>query len=164
MALHRPPKKLSPEQSRDPGGVRLAALRLLARRDFGSAELRKKLSLQGFDAVAAEEVVAELGREGALDDARYAQNYVTYHAARGQGPLRIGADLRRLGVGQPVAEAALSTAADWPALAAKVRRAKFGAKSPDSWAEKARQARFLQYRGFSSDHIRAATGADSELD
>jgi regulatory protein len=35
---------------------------------------------------------------------------------------------------------------------------------PESWPEKARQARFLQYRGFSSDHIRAALGADFDSD
>jgi regulatory protein len=45
-----------------------------------------------------------------------------------------------------------------------VRTAKFGRQPPASWADKARQARFLQYRGFSSDHIRAATGADPDLD
>jgi regulatory protein len=43
-----------------------------------------------------------------------------------------------------------------------VRRAKFGLQIPTSWVQRARQARFLQYRGFSSDHIRSATGADPD--
>ena len=39
------------------------------------------------------------------------------------------------------------------ARAAKVR--KFGPDLPKDWKERSRQARFLQYRGFSTDHIRA---------
>jgi SOS response regulatory protein OraA/RecX len=35
---------------------------------------------------------------------------------------------------------------------------------PESWSDKARQARFLQYRGFSSDHIRFALGSDFDPD
>jgi regulatory protein len=46
----------------------------------------------------------------------------------------------------------------------EVRNRKFGPEPPADWPEKARQARFLQYRGFSSDHIRLALGADFDLD
>jgi regulatory protein len=45
-----------------------------------------------------------------------------------------------------------------------IRARKPGYQPPDDWAEKVRQARFLQYRGFSSDHIRAATDADFDSD
>jgi regulatory protein len=101
-------------------------------------------------------------REGVLDEGRYAQNYVTYHAGRGQGPVRIAAELRRRGLTAELIEAAIATGPDWRALARKVCHAKFGSQPPGSWAERARQARFLQYRGFSSDHIHAATGAEPE--
>jgi regulatory protein len=37
-----------------------------------------------------------------------------------------------------------------------VRRRKFGDDLPRAMAERAKQARFLQYRGFSTDHIRVA--------
>jgi regulatory protein len=109
-------------------------------------------------------VVADLVGERALDDGRYAENYVAYHAGRGQGPLRIGADLRALGVAADLIEAALASGPDWRQLARDVRLRKFGAESPEDWTERTRQARFLQYRGFSSDHIRAATGADFDPD
>ena len=108
-------------------------------------------------------VVAELARELILDDGRCAQNYVAYHAGRGQGPVRIAAELRRRGIAADLIDAALATGPDWNALARKVRRAKFGLP-PSSWSQRARQARFLQYRGFSSDHIRAATGAEPDED
>jgi len=59
---------------------------------------------------------------------------------------------------------ALATGPDWRILASEVRLRKFGTQEPPGWPEKARQARFLQYRGFSSDHIRSALGADLDLD
>jgi regulatory protein len=78
--------------------------------------------------------------------------------------LRIASDLRKHGLSGESIEAALAGGGDWHALARKARVGRFGPKPPGSWAEKARQARFLQYRGFSSDHIRTATGADPDLD
>ena len=61
-------------------------------------------------------------------------------------------------------EVALAEGPDWRALVTEVRNRKFGPEPPPDWPEKARQARFLQYRGFSSDHIRLALGADFDLD
>ena len=151
-------------KARDPEAARLSAVALLARRDFASGELRQKLQSQGYDATVVTAVVADLVSERALDDGRYAENYVAYHSGRGQGPLRITADLRALGVADTLIEAALAGGPDWRELAREVRTRKFGAESPQDWTEKARQARFLQYRGFSSDHIRAATGADFDPD
>jgi regulatory protein len=142
--------------------ARAIAMALLARRDFASKELREKLGDKGVAGTASEAVIAELTREGLLNDERYAQNYVAYHAGRGQGPLRIAAELRRRGVASDLIEPALAAGPDWSALARKVCRAKFGPEPPDTWALRARRARFLQYRGFSSDHIRAATGAEPE--
>ena len=151
-------------KARDPEAARLSAIALLARRDYASGELRQKLVFQGYNPAVIEAVVADLVAERALDDARYAQNYVMYHAGRGHGPLRIAADLRALGVGDPLIEAALAGGPDWRVLAREVRARKFGDEPPEEWTERTRQARFLQYRGFSSDHIRAATGADFDPD
>jgi regulatory protein len=151
-------------KAHDPEAARMTAVALLARRDLASGELRQKLGSQGYDAAVAAAVVAELTEERALDDARYSENYVAYHAGRGQGPVRIGADLRSLGVPATLIEAALGTGHDWRQLARTVRTRKFGAEPPGDWTEKTRQARFLQYRGFSSDHIRAATGAELDPD
>ncbi len=161
MSRRSPPKK--PVQSDDPLAVRLAALTLLARRDFATGELRHKLTQRGFAEGTVRTVLEQLSAAGQLNESRYAESQVRAHAGRGQGPLRIGADLRRHGVPEALIEAALG-AVDWLGLARKVRRAKFGAQAPQDWATKARQARFLQYRGFSADHIRAATGADPDFE
>lgn len=157
-----PPRAEASAQNNE--AARLSAIALLARRDLTSGELRKKLDSQGYDAAVIAAVVAELAAERFLDDARSAENYVMYHSGRGHGPLRIAADLRTLGVPDPLIETALASVPDWRALARQARIRKFGAELPEELSERTRQARFLQYRGFSSDDIRAVTGADFDAD
>ncbi|MGH8140675.1 MAG: regulatory protein RecX [Steroidobacteraceae bacterium] len=164
MSFGRQRKSMEPQRAGDSAAARQSAVALLARRDFASGELQRKLEQQGFEAPVAAATVALLAGEGALNDSRYAENYVTYHAGRGQGPRRIGADLKALGLPEELIGAALAGGPDWRALAREVRVRKFGPGEPADWAQKARQARFLQYRGFSSDHIRLALGADLDPD
>jgi len=168
MSLRRAPRSASrvpsAERPADPAAARAVAVALLARRDFASGELHARLTARGFEAAAATEALASLAAEGLLSDERYALNYVTWHAGRGQGPVRIAAELRALGLPPPLIEAALESGPDWRALAAAARVRRFGRAAPASWKDKARQARFLQYRGFSADHIRAATGTDPDTD
>jgi regulatory protein len=152
------------EERVDPAATRSAAIALLARRDYASCELRSRLERKGFDPTLIETTLQELTHEHVVDDARYAANYVGYHAQRGEGPVRIAGDLKALGLPDGLVDAAVAGGPDWCALARGVRLRKFGAESPTQWAEKARQARFLQYRGFSSDHIRSALDADFDLD
>lgn len=157
-------RALDPSHAADPERVRLAAVALLARRDYASGELRQKLEGQGYEAGAVAAVLADLVARKIVDDARFAENYVTWHAQRGHGPVRIAADLRALNLPAELIEAALAAGPDWRARAREVRIRRFGLEEPVTWAQKARQARFLQYRGFSSDHIRAALGADFDPD
>jgi regulatory protein len=161
VAAKRP---IRPEAAADPEAIRAAALALLARRDWLTGELSTRLLSSGCDPQATVTVIADLVQERLLNDVRYAERYVASRAERGRGPLRIAADLACLGAARELIEAAVESGPDWCALAGVVRRRKFGVSPPDSWPEKARQARFLQYRGFSADHIRAATGADLEPD
>jgi regulatory protein len=105
-------------------------------------------------------VLGELRARRALDDARFAENFVSYRAARGQGPARIRQDLKALGIPSELLDSAIAQGADWAGLCRRARVRKFGPQPPGAWAEKARQARFLQYRGFSSDHIRLVLGSD----
>jgi regulatory protein len=153
-----------PIKACDPESARIFAVSLLARRDYAIAELRERLERKGFDRSVVDHTLEELVEQRALDDSRYATNFVSYHAGRGQGPLRIAADLQALGVSAALIDAALAAGPDWRIAVQEVRVRRFGAEAPSEWAEKARQARFLQYRGFSSDHIRLALGTDLDLD
>ena len=53
---------------------------------------------------------------------------------------------------------------DWLATARAVRRKRFGAEAPGDFRERARQARFLEYRGFSGEQIRGALEVDGDSD
>jgi regulatory protein len=139
-------------------------VRLLARREHSTAELRRKLQSKGHAPERVAAVLEKLAAKRLVSDDRFISSFVDHHARRGQGPVRIRAELRQQGIASERIDAELDRASvDWVALAAQVRQRKFGATLPRAAAERARQARFLQYRGFDHEHIRAALrrGADS---
>ena len=105
-----------------------------------------------------------LRAEKLLDDRRYTENFVAYHAARGQGPLRVRADLRRHGLEGTLVEECLDAFPDWIVHLRQARQKKFGAQVPSTYADKQRQVRFLGYRGFTGAQIRTALGFDIDLD
>ena len=147
----------------DPRAARLAALKLLNRRDHGAREIAVRLVARGFTRAAAETAVEGLRRERLVDDGRFAEHLVAYHANRGRGPVGIAHRLREAGVpADTIATAVDVNSADWGRRCAEARRKRFGAKLPATWADKGRQARFLTQRGFSADQVRAAIGNEHE--
>src|SRR5450631_1293391 len=104
----------------DPKDARLAAVTLLARRDFTSGELAARLQEDGYPEEAIAAVIADLTQGRILDDSRFATQYVAYHAERGQGPRRIAMELAKRGIGPPLIEAALAAGPDWAARARAV--------------------------------------------
>ena len=144
----------------DPKEIRKKAMDYLARREYCREELVRKLANAGFDADIAADQVARLTDEGLQSDARYAESFVQSRVSQGKGPVRIRQELRERGLGDvEVGRAIDESGADWFELAAEVRRRKFGAARPGDFKEKARQMRFLQYRGFDMDQIQAAVSA-----
>jgi len=159
------PEGADAERLADPRALNAAAAGLLARRDYARGELESRLVEQGFAAAAVAVLLDELTEQRVIDDARYAERYVAFQAGRGYGPARVRRKLNELGLAPELIGAAIDSGPDWPTLAREQRARRFGSEVPSAWAEKARQARFLQYRGFSTDHIRSALGAaDFDLD
>lgn len=136
---------------------------LLARRDHSRKELARKLVKKGHEEPAVVEALQGLASERLLDDGRYAETYIQSRADKGYGPLRIRMELQERGVDDAlVAEYLDERDAAWRKRAHAVRDKRFGGELPQEYKEKARQMRFLQYRGFSGEQIRAAL--DSEWD
>ena len=133
--------------------LRARAIRLLARREHSRAELARKLAEHG-TAEEIDDVLQNLAATGLLSDARYAEAYVRGHAAR-FGAARLRQTLRQKGIAGELIDAQLAgaEAGDELARARGVWARKYGAAPADA-REWARQARFLQSRGFSSDVIR----------
>jgi regulatory protein len=147
----------------DTQAVQTAAVRLLARREHSSEELKRKLVAKGHPADTVDAVVTALCSKHLVSDDRFVASFVHHHASRGQGPVRIRAELRQHGIADgAIDEAVRTTEPDWTRLAGQVRARKFGSGRPATLAERAKQARFLQYRGFTAEQIRTAfQSADS---
>jgi regulatory protein len=140
-----------------------AALDLLARREHGRRELTRKLGARGFPHDVITPALDGLERSGALAEARFTETFVRSRVAKGQGPARIRAELKQRGVAEEDVEGALREAqVDWLATIRAVRRKRFGPEPPRDYRERARQARFLEYRGFGGAEIRAALELDDE--
>ncbi|MDR2690475.1 MAG: recombination regulator RecX [Azoarcus sp.] len=134
--------------------LRERALRYLARRDHSRAELARKLAPHG----SPEEIDRLLDRMSELalqSDARYAEAWVRSHAAR-FGRDRLRGELARRGVERELIESTLD-AQDMDTEIGRARalwQARFHGEPPADAREWARQARFLQTRGFAADLIR----------
>ena len=153
---------LAPEESREsnrPVSPRNKALDLLARREHSVVELRDKLLVRDFDADAVEAAISRLLEEGLLSDARFADAFMSSRLRKGHGPVRIRAELVKRGVADSLIEPCVDAAdVDWIELAKQVRDKKFGGQRTTGYREWSRQAKFLQYRGFTTEQVRHVLG------
>ena len=145
------------EHYQDPLEARKKAMDYLARREYGQRELERKLASAGFDIDVSADAVSQLGSDGLQNDRRFTEAFVRSRGHQGKGPTRVRAELGERGVSGELVEAILSEmSVDWFAQACDVRVKKFGPDFPADFKEKARQMKFLQYRGFEQEHIQAA--------
>ena len=146
-----------------PKEARKKAMDFLARREYGQVELQNRLIKAGFDAGVAEAAVGQLSNEGLQDDRRFVENFVQSRINQGKGPVRIQADLGQRGLASGLVDEVLDDSeADWFEIARQEREKKFGPDLPTDFNAKARQMRFLQYRGFDAAHIQSAVSSLSE--
>ncbi len=140
--------------------VRKAAYTLLARREYGRQEMLNKLLVKGFDPSLIDNVVEQLVAERLLSDERFVDAFVRSRGNRGYGPRRIEAELRERGISDELSDERIAAGpseeeTDWVARAAEVRCRKFGEALPKDFPERAKQMRYLEYRGFTHEQIRA---------
>jgi regulatory protein len=123
------------------------------RREHSRVELHRKLAHKGFPTDLIEDELTRLVEERFQDDDRFAESYIRYRAGSGYGPVKIKLELNQRGVNESISGAALDRSAiDWFERGRSVWQKKFGNVASD-YKERARHARFLQYRGFTSDQI-----------
>lgn len=140
------------KSSKPPRSLKGRALGYLSRREYSRAELARKLAPYVGEDESVEPVLDALEQEGWLSDARFAESLVHRRASR-VGVARIVSELKRHAVGDSLVEEvnAQLRETEWTRAQA-VWRKKFGAL-PQTPAERAKQARFLAARGFSSATI-----------
>ena len=135
--------------------IRRGAMDLLARREYTRAELNRKLLRQFSSAPELiEEELIKLRDEGLQSDARLAEGLIRSRVSRGQGPVKIQAELRRQGLSDNEIKLAFETGEfDWFTLIIEVSRKRYGEAPPSNAKERAKRGRFLQQRGFNFEHI-----------
>ncbi|MBN3791035.1 recombination regulator RecX [Burkholderia sp. Ac-20353] len=144
--------RTSSSSSKPARSLKGRALGYLSRREYSRAELARKLAPYVGEDESVEPVLDALEQDGWLSDARFAESLVHRRASR-VGAARIVNELKRHAVGDTLVEevSAQLRETEW-ARAQAVWRKKFGAL-PQTPAERAKQARFLAARGFSSATI-----------
>lgn len=134
--------------------IRNAALYWLARREHSQAELMQKLGRKYPDPASVLTVITQLAESGMQSDLRFAESFTRARQHRGQGPVRIIMELRARGVSQEIIEEVVNiTDNAWFMLVREVWRRHLKSRLPSTPAERAKQTRFLHYRGFTRDHI-----------
>lgn len=146
-----------PKVPRIPTGARLRQLAFayLGRREYSKQMLIDKLTETGADVEDIQHLVNELADSCYQSDARMASMTVRSNLRRGRGQARIRQDLQKYSINPELAADELATT-DWLQQAVQLRIKKFGVDLPTEAKEKARQFRFLQYRGFELDVCRQA--------
>lgn len=140
--------------------IREKAIQLLARREYSARELALKLAAK-FDPDSVAQVLDTLAEQGLQSDVRFADNLVRARIGQGHGLIRIQNELKQKGIAQPVIQQALErNPVDWFEQALSTFQRRFGNHTTTDPKVRAKQMRFMQYRGFSLDQIQYALKFD----
>lgn len=130
------------------------ALQLLARREHSRSELFNKLQKFCSDDSLLYTLLDDLEERGYLSDQRYCEAYITYRSNRGIGPVKIEQELVQKGVNKNlVMDSFDALDIDWLEIARRVWQKKYRGIEPSNASERAKQLRFMQYRGFDYYHV-----------
>lgn len=143
--------------------LRQRALEYLSKREYSANELAQKLKGYAEEADEIAALIADFKARGWLSDARYAEQMV--HARQAKfGAARVAHELREKGVDDTLINEAIAGLQDNEVERAReVWRKKFKA-APTTREEWAKQARFLQSRGFTFDVIKHILNRHAEDD
>ncbi|WP_420475992.1 recombination regulator RecX [Noviherbaspirillum sp. ST9] len=135
--------------------LKARALKYLSAREHSRLELGRKLARYAQEGDDVEALLDSLEAAKFLSQSRFSESLVNRRAAR-FGNSRILSELQSHGIdGEALQDIKGSLLDDEAARAKEVWRKKFG-HLPEDAADRAKQMRFLQQRGFSSAAIRSA--------
>ncbi len=131
-----------------------------ARREHSRAELEARLRQIDADEALIESTLARLAELGLQNDDRFAESLVRGQLQRGRGQRMIRQTLQQRGIAPDHPALAEQTeSVDWVEQARQLLLRRFGEPLSSEARDKARQVRFLQYRGFSLGQALAAIQA-----
>lgn len=152
--------------------LRWLAFYYLSRREYGKAELKQKLLDKEQDAASIDALLDEFEQKGYQSDYRTTLMLIRENIRKGRGRERIKQEFYRKKITMPSNidelidmantesdefsefvndDDSLVEGVDWLKLAVAARTKKYGDDIPIEQKDKARQVRFLQYRGFKAN-------------
>jgi regulatory protein len=135
--------------------IEAEAVRLLAQREHSLRELSGKLARRFGRVDLVQQVLGDLELRGLVSDERFTESYVAMRLRKGFGPLRIRSELQERGIDSALIEAHLELGGEaWMEQLREAAAQRFGMERPGDRAAQAKQARFLQYRGFPESLVR----------
>lgn len=157
-----PNQPTTKKKSKPALSLRARALGLLAQREYSKLELARRLLQYTEDPDEIPPLIEDFVERGWLSETRVAEQVVATRRKR-FGSQRITQELRQKGLSEEAIAGARAVLKEGELEAAReVWRRKFP-EPPATAADKARQMRFLQGRGFSLDTIRKViAGADDD--
>lgn len=147
-------KDINTEKKPGLTGTRLRsyAFAVLTRKEYSKADLIEKLALYAEHRDEVITLVEELARENYQSDQRVAEMMLSSQKRKGKGPNRIKLALKNKKINSELIQDELKET-DWVAEAYSLKVKKFGKTVERDPKLKAKQIRFLQYRGFDLDTI-----------
>lgn len=147
------------QRTKRPGltGTRLRsyAFAVLTRKEYSKKDLIEKLALYAENREEVLTLVDELSRENYQSDQRVAEMVVRSQIRKGKGPNRIKLALHAKSIDKALAQDDINEI-DWYEEAYQLKVKKYGTEVSKDPKVKAKQIRFLQYRGFEMDAIMKA--------
>ncbi|ENU97644.1 regulatory protein RecX [Acinetobacter variabilis] len=155
----------SDKEQKKPGltGTRLRsyAFAVLTRKEYSKAELIEKLALYAEDRNEVVTLVEELSRENYQSDQRVAEIMLSSQKRKGKGPNQIKMKLKSKKIDTALVSEELKET-DWVQQAYELKLRKYGPEVTKDPKLKAKQIRFLMYRGFEMDAIMKAISRKTE--
>ena len=141
--------------------LRSYAFALLTRKEYAKAELIEKLSLYAQDRDEVLALVEELSERQYQSDQRVAEMVLSSQIRKGKGPNRIKQALKHKQLDSNLILEDIQDV-DWFEQAYQLIVKKFGIQIEKDPKQKAKQIRFLQYRGFDMNVIMKAISRTTE--
>lgn len=132
--------------------LRSYAFAVLTRKEYSKAELIEKLALYAQDRDEVIKLVEDLAEQRYQSDQRVAETVLASQKRKGKGPARIQLALKNKKIDQDLIADEMQEI-DWTEQAYQLKLKKYGAEVTKDPKLKAKQIRFLQYRGFDLDTI-----------
>ncbi|QHJ13629.1 Regulatory protein RecX [Paraglaciecola mesophila] len=140
----------------DSKNIKYSITKYLSMREHSCHELLKKLLAKGYERALCEHRISQFSQADIQSDLRYAEMIVRSRVSKGKGEQLIRNELSQHAIEPELIELAITEQnVDWDALALEVSQKKFGNKPAKDWHEQQKRNRFLLYRGFSHEQIRA---------